>query len=129
MSVAKVLIAEDEASVRSLICLTLDSGGFEILEVEEGTSAVLTARREHPALLFLDWAMPGKSGIDVCRELRADPLTSQIRIVMLTARSEEDGREAALAAGADDYITKPFSPLELLDKVSEVLGPDALLVD
>jgi DNA-binding response OmpR family regulator len=126
---SKVLIAEDEASVRALIRTTLDSGGFEIFEVEDGGSAIETARRERPELIFLDWSMPGKSGIEVCRELRAGDNSEQTRIVMLTARRSDEDRRAAIEAGANDYITKPFSPLQLLDKVSDVLGPDVLTGD
>jgi DNA-binding response OmpR family regulator len=124
---AKILIAEDDGTVRSLIRMTLDSGQTEILEVDDGTAALELARRELPELIFLDWSMPGSSGLEVCRALRADPQTAQIKVVMLTARSESSDRAAGLEAGADDYITKPFSPLQLLDKVTEVLGPDALI--
>jgi len=124
---AKILIAEDDATVRSLIRMTLDSGQTEILEVEDGEEALQVARRELPELIFLDWSMPGSSGIEVCRALRADPDTAHIKIVMLTARSDSLDREEGFAAGADEYITKPFSPLHLLDKVLEVLGPDALI--
>ena len=124
---AKILIAEDDAAVRSLIRMTLDSGQTEILEVEDGTAALELARKELPELIFLDWSMPGSTGIEVCRTLRENPETAQIKVVLLTARSERSDREAGFEAGADDYITKPFSPLQLLDKVTEVLGPDALI--
>ena len=124
---AKILIAEDDAAVRSLIRMTLDSGQTEILEVEDGTAALELARKELPELIFLDWSMPGSTGIEVCRALRENPETAQIKVVMLTARSDSRDREAGFEAGADDYITKPFSPLQLLDKVTEVLGPDALI--
>lgn len=123
---AKILIAEDESSVRSLIRLTLESGQTEIFEADNGADAVDVARRELPELIFLDWSMPGLSGIEVCVALRDDPATAQIKIVMLTARSDGRDRVAGLDAGADVYITKPFSPLQLLDKVVEVLGPGAL---
>ena len=122
-----VVIAEDEASVRWLIRMTLDTGGFEIVEVEDGYSAIDAARRLRPAVLFLDWTMPGLSGLEVCSALRAHPPCSVTKIVMLTARSDEQDRVAALEAGADDYITKPFSPLQLLDKINDVLGPEAVL--
>jgi|SRR5262245_59831206 len=122
----KVLIAEDDASIRALIRLTLDSGRFEILEAQDGDSALDTARAERPDLLFLDWNMPGLDGVDVCRALRAEPGTAGAKIVLVTARAQPEDRRVALDAGADDYITKPFSPLSLLDKVTEVLGPDAL---
>jgi two-component system phosphate regulon response regulator PhoB len=125
--VAKILIAEDDGAVRSLIRMTLDSGQTDILEVDDGTTALALARSELPELIFLDWSMPGSSGIEVCRALRDDPETAQIKVVMLTARSDSSDRQAGLDAGADDYITKPFSPLQLLDKVTEVLGPDALI--
>jgi CheY-like chemotaxis protein len=124
---AKILIAEDDGAVRSLIRMTLDSGQTQILEVDDGSAALELARSELPELIFLDWSMPGASGIEVCRALRDDPETARIKVVMLTARSESSDREVGLAAGADDYITKPFSPLQLLDKVTEVLGPDALI--
>lgn len=124
---AKVLIAEDDAGIRSLIRLTLDTGGFQIFEVEDGASAVEVASAERPELIFLDWGMPVRSGIEVCRELRARGAGPETKIVMLTARSQEADRRAGLDAGADDYMTKPFSPLELLEKVSEALGPDAIL--
>jgi two-component system alkaline phosphatase synthesis response regulator PhoP len=125
--VAKILIAEDDRAVRSLIRLTLDSGQTQILEVEDGKGALEVAYTELPELIFLDWSMPGSDGLAVCRALRGEPRTAHIKIVMLTARSDDSDRQAALEAGADDYITKPFSPLELLDKVTEVLGPDALI--
>ncbi len=124
---AKILIAEDDAAVRSLIRMTLDSGQTEILEVDDGAAALELARSELPELIFLDWSMPGSTGIEVCRALRENPETAQIKVVLLTARSERGDREAGFEAGADDYITKPFSPLQLLDKVTEVLGPDALI--
>lgn len=124
---AKILIADDEASVRSLIRLTLDSGHTEIFEVADGVAAIEVALRELPDLVFLDWGMPGRSGIEVCRALRAAAAATPMKIVMLTARSAERDRVVGLAAGVDDYITKPFSPVQLLDKVIEVLGPDALI--
>ena len=95
--------------------------------MEDGTAALDVARRERPELIFLDWSMPGATGLEVCRALRADAETAHIKVVMLTARTERGDREAGFDAGADDYITKPFSPVELLDKVSEVLGPGALI--
>ena len=124
---ARILIAEDDPTVRALIQMTLDSGATEILEVEDGKAALTVAYRKLPELIFLDWSMPGTDGLAVCRALRDDPRTADIKIVMLTARSDEDDRAAAYAAGADDYITKPFSPVQLLDKVIEVLGADALI--
>ena len=124
---AKVLIADDQPNMRQLVRLTLDSGHFEILEAADGNAALEVARRERPDLVFLDWTMPGLSGVEVCRALRADPATAGMRIVMLTARSQPGDRDHAEGMGADDYITKPFSPIQLLEKVRDVLGPEALL--
>ena len=124
---AKVLIADDQANMRQLVRLTLETGRFEIFEAPDGESALAVARREHPDLVFLDWTMPGLPGVDVCRALRDDPAHDGMRIVMLTARTQNEDREAAHAVGVDDYITKPFSPIELLEKVRDVLGPEALL--
>ena len=126
---AKILIAEDDPTVRALIQMTLDSGASEILEVEDGKAALEVAHRDLPELIFLDWSMPGSDGLAVCRALREHPRTADIKIVMLTARSDAEDRAAGLDAGADDYITKPFSPVQLLDKVIEVLGPDALIAE
>jgi DNA-binding response OmpR family regulator len=124
---AKVLIADDQANMRRLVRLTLETGRFEIFEAPDGDAALEVARREHPDLVFLDWTMPGLPGVEVCRALRQDPANAGMRIVMLTARSQGDDRELARAMGADDYITKPFSPIQLLEKVHDVLGPEALL--
>ena len=123
----KVLIADDQEAIRDVIRLTLDSGHFDILEAGDGASALELARAERPDVLFLDWSMPGPSGLDVCRALRDDPRTSTTKIVMVTGHVGVEEQAAGFAAGADDYITKPFSPLELLDKVSEVLGPEAFI--
>ena len=119
---AKILIADDDAALRSLIALTLDSGQTDVVEAEDGTTALDVARREAPDLIFLDWSMPGRSGVEVCRALRDDPRTAATKVVMVTARTDESDRRTGLDAGADDYITKPFSPVQLLDKVNEVLA-------
>ena len=124
---AKVLIADDQPNRRQLVRLTLESGHFESLEAPDGDAARAVARAERPDLLFLDWTMPGLAGVEVCRALREDPQTSGMRIVMLTARSQDSDRLHAQEMGADDYITKPFSPIQLLEKVRDVLGPEALL--
>jgi DNA-binding response OmpR family regulator len=123
----KVLIADDQPTMRQLVRLTLETGRFEIFEAPDGEAALEVARREHPDLVFLDWTMPGMPGVEVCRALRDDPRFDGMRIVMLTARSQDDDRATAEELGADDYITKPFSPIQLLEKVRDVLGPEALL--
>ena len=127
MSVPTVLVADDDARMRELVRATLDTGRFVVIEAADGAAAVRAAKAERPALVFLDWTMPELSGVEVCRCLRADTDTAGAKIVMLTARSQEFDRLEALEAGADDYFTKPFSPLALLEKVRDVLGPDAVV--
>src|SRR4051794_24985215 len=103
---AKVLIADDQANMRQLVRLTLETGRFQIFEAPDGDTALEVARRERPDLVFLDWTMPGLPGVEVCRALREDAAHATMRIVMLTARSQKQDRETARAVGADDYITK-----------------------
>ena len=123
----KVMLIEDEEAVRLLLRLTLELGSVEIVEAPDGESAIEKFVAERPDVVFLDWVLPGRSGVEVCRELRAQPATDETTLIMLTARSGDEDRRAGLAAGADDYISKPFSPEQLLDKLREVLGPKALL--
>ena len=123
----KVMLVEDEESVRLLLRLTLEVGSIEIVEAPDGETAVDTYLEERPDVVFLDWALPGRSGVEVCREIRDQPSAEETKIIMLTARTGEDQRREGLAAGADDYISKPFSPEHLLDKLREILGPRALL--
>jgi DNA-binding response OmpR family regulator len=118
----KLMIADDEAGVRSLVRMTLDTGDYEIIEAADGEEALALAREHRPELLLLDAMMPKRSGFDVCRELKEDRETNGTTVVMLTARAQEADRDRGTAAGADDYFTKPFSPLALLEKVEEVLG-------
>jgi two-component system phosphate regulon response regulator PhoB len=123
----KVMLVEDEEAVRLLLRLTLEVGSIEIVEAPDGDSAVETYLAERPDVVFLDWALPGRSGVEVCREIRGRQQAEETKIIMLTARSGEEQRREGLAAGADDYISKPFSPEQLLDKLREILGPRALL--
>lgn len=118
----KLLIADDEPGVRRLVRMTLESESYEILEACDGAEALAMAREHKPALVFLDVMMPEMSGVEVCEELKSDPATSSITIIMLTAKAQEADRETGSGAGADDYFTKPFSPLALLTKVDEVLN-------
>lgn len=117
------MIADDEPGVRRLVRMTLESESYEILEASDGAEALALVREHKPALVFLDVMMPEMSGVEVCAQLKSDPETSQITIIMLTAKAQEADREAGAGAGADDYFTKPFSPLALLTKVDEVLNP------
>lgn len=116
-----MLIAEDDDSLRALLRLSIDVGGLDIAETADGTAALDLARRTPPDVVLLDWMMPGISGLDLCRALRADPATAGATIVMVTARALPRDRDAALAAGADHYIAKPFSPGALLATVRHAL--------
>lgn len=118
----KLLIADDEDGVRRLVRMTLESEDYDIIEAADGAEALECARAHKPELMFLDVMMPEMSGVEVCKELKSDPATSGITVIMLSAKAQEADRDAGLEAGADDYFTKPFSPLALLSKVDEVLG-------
>jgi len=122
-----ILIADDESALRALVRATLDSGRLRILEAADGDEAVAVARAEHPDLILLDWSMPGRTGLEVARELRADPSTADIQIVMLTARTLAFDQTAARDVGVDAYMTKPFSPRALLDLVRKRFGSEVLL--
>lgn len=118
----KLLIADDEPGVRALVRMTLLSESYEIIEATDGREALECARDDRPSMVLLDVMMPGPSGFDVCRELKSDPATAAITVVMLTAQAQDYDRDRGLAVGADAYFTKPFSPVALLKKVDEVFG-------
>ena len=117
-----VLVADDDADIRDLVAFKLEQAGLEVIAVEDGESALEEARARQPALGVLDISMPGLSGIDVCRMLRADPATAGMLIIMLTARVQEQDVEGGFSAGADDYVTKPFSPRELVSRIQALLS-------
>ncbi len=116
----KLLIADDEPAVRALVHVTLEGDDYVILEAADGAEALEVSRFERPSLVLLDIMMPRLDGIEVCRQLKADPDTRGIVVVMLTAQAQERDRDRGLAAGADDYFTKPFSPLALLRMVESL---------
>jgi DNA-binding response OmpR family regulator len=120
-----LLIVDDEDGVRSLVRMTLDSDSLEILEAKEGHQALEVARAHHPDLILLDVMLPDLSGIEICRELKSDPLMASTKIVMLTAKAQQSDLGEAEEAGADGYFTKPFSPIALTQKVEAILGPDS----
>jgi two-component system, OmpR family, phosphate regulon response regulator PhoB len=117
----RVLIAEDDDSLRTLIRLSVDIGDLDIDEAPDGETAIVMAHENPPDIALLDWAMPGLTGLDVCRALRADPRSANALIVVVTARVLRGDREEALEAGADHYLGKPFSPVELLEIVRHAL--------
>ena len=119
----KVMLADDEESILALVAATLeDEDRYQLILSRDGAEAISLARREKPALLFLDIMMPIVDGYQVCRTLKQDPETASIKIIMLTALAQQFERDQAEMAGADDYFTKPFSPTALIEKVDEVLG-------
>ena len=117
----KVLVADDEADVLNLVCNNLKAAGFTPLRAEDGPTAVEQARSHLPSLIVLDLMLPGMSGLEVCKSLKAEPATKNIPIVMLTAKADEVDRILGFELGADDYMTKPFSPRELVLRVQSVL--------
>ncbi|WP_416366266.1 phosphate regulon transcriptional regulator PhoB [Nisaea sp.] len=117
----KILIVEDEAPIVTLLRYNLEREGFEVLEAGDGEEAILLAMEKTPDLILLDWMLPLLSGVEVCRRLRRTPETKGIPVIMLTARGDEGDRIRGLNAGADDYITKPFSPSELIARIRAVL--------
>lgn len=115
-----ILVCDDEEVLRTLIGAAL-SDGYALVEARDGDEALERARTERPDLIILDMMMPGRSGLDVLPELRSDPDVGATPVVMLTARTQAADREAAAAAGADRFLAKPFSPLELSRLVAELL--------
>ncbi len=116
-----ILIVEDEEPLTLLLRYNLEAEGYEVDEVARGDEAEIRLRERVPDLLVLDWMLPGLSGIELCRRLRARAETAQLPILMLTARGEEDERIRGLATGADDYVIKPFSVPELMARVQALL--------
>ena len=117
----RILIVEDEEALTMLLRYNLEAGGFEVETVARGDDADVRLKEGVPDLIILDWMLPGLSGIELCRRLRARPDTRQLPIIMLTARGEESERVRGLATGADDYVVKPFSVPELMARVSALL--------
>ncbi len=117
----KILVADDEPDVLHLVAANFRAAGWEVLTAEDGPGALAEMREKGADLIVLDLMLPGLSGLEVCRMLKGDPATAAIPIVMLTAKAEEVDRIVGLELGADDYLTKPFSPRELVLRVKNVL--------
>jgi two-component system phosphate regulon response regulator PhoB len=117
----RILIVEDEPSIAELISVNLSHAGFIVKAALQADEALIHIRQEMPDLLILDWMLPGKSGVQFARELRASEVGKSLPILMLTAKGEELDKVAGLDAGADDYVTKPFSPKELIARVRALL--------
>ena len=118
---ARILIVEDEEALTMLLRYNLEAEGYEVDSVARGDEAETRLKEKTPDLIVLDWMLPGLSGIELCRRLRARPQTQALPIIMLTARGEESEKVRGLATGADDYIVKPFSVPELLARVKALL--------
>jgi DNA-binding response OmpR family regulator len=114
-------LADDDAALRRLIVATLGSENFHLLQASDGEEALRIAREQHPDLVLLDINMPRVDGLTVCEQLKGTPETAGIRVVVLTGRGADADRARARAAGVDDYFMKPFSPVQLLDKVYALL--------
>ena len=116
-----ILIIEDEKDIIKMLEYNLKKEGFKTLAVRNGEDAIDMAKSEHPELVILDLMLPGIDGLEVCKTLKADSKTSSIPIIMLTAKSQESDKVVGLELGADDYMTKPFSPRELIARIKAVL--------
>lgn len=117
----KLLIADDDPSIRLLVKATLASEPYEVLEAASGDAALGLARKERPGLVVLDVRMPGLDGLAVCRLIKRDPDLHGVAVIMLTSARELTDRKAGEAAGADYYLTKPFSPIELLGAIDRFI--------
>jgi len=121
MNGKSILIVDDEAPIREMIAVALEMAGYECLEADNAQQAHALVVDRKPDLILLDWMLPGTSGIELARRLKRDEMTMDIPIIMLTAKAEEDNKVQGLEVGADDYITKPFSPRELVARLKAVL--------
>lgn len=117
----KILVVEDEKDIVKMLRYNLEKEGFKVIDARDGEDALDLAVRQHPDLILLDLMLPGMDGLEVCKVLKKESKTSSIPIIMLTAKSQESDKVVGLELGADDYITKPFSPRELTARIKAVL--------
>ena len=119
----KILIVDDQLDIRRLVEITLSVENYRIIQAESGREAINIVKAEKPDLIIMDISMPGEiDGLEATRILKNDPETKGCLIILLTAKGQKNDRKRGITAGADDYFVKPFSPLELIQKVEEVLG-------
>jgi CheY-like chemotaxis protein len=121
LAMRSVLIADDEPSMRLLVHATIESDDYTVIEAVDGAEAWAMIQQHKPSLVLLDVQMPGQTGLDVLRLVKADPDLIGTRVILLTSKAQESDVEKGLIAGADFYLTKPFSPLDLLTRVDEAL--------
>lgn len=119
---ARILVADDDEDIRMLVVMRLQHSGHDVAQAGDGAAAVESCRQDAPDLVVLDLMMPGMNGLDACRTIRSDPALASTPVILLTARAQSSDVEAGLAAGADDYITKPFSPRDLAERVDALLA-------
>ena len=119
---ARIVVADDDVDIRELVEFKLATLGHDVVAVADGAAAVDACRARRPDLAVLDVMMPGVSGLDAIRAIRADPLLADLPVILLTARAQESDVETGFDSGADDYITKPFSPRELAGRVEALLS-------
>ena len=117
----KVLVVDDEAPIREMLVFVLEQNGFQAIEAEDYDSAIAARVEPYPDMVLLDWMLPGGSGIQIAKKFKQNEHTRQIPIIMLTARGEEEDKVRGLEVGADDYVTKPFSPKELMARIKAVI--------
>ena len=122
---ALVVVADDDPITSELLVFRLEAEGLEVVAAEDGVGALEAVREHVPDIAVLDVHMPGMSGFDVCRELRRDPATDRVPVIMLTASAQEADVATGFDSGADDYVVKPFNPRELSDRVRAVLARSA----
>jgi len=121
----RILIAEDERDIRDLIAFTLRFAGYEVLTANNGEEAVQMTQKELPDLVLTDVRMPKMTGYEACKQIKADPTTQHIPVVFLSAKGQEAEVQSGMAAGADEYLLKPFAPDQLTRKVAEILSKPA----
>lgn len=117
----RILVVEDEAPIREMVCFVLEQNGYQPIEADDYDAAIARLVEPFPDLVLLDWMIPGGSGIQVIKHMKRDSQLREIPVMMLTARGEEEDRVKGLETGADDYLTKPFSPKELVARVKAIL--------
>jgi len=117
----KILVVEDEAPIRDMLCFVLEQNGYQAVTAEDFESAVNALVEPYPDLVLLDWMLPVGSGIHIAKKMKQQDLTRNIPIIMITARGEEEDKVRGLEVGADDYVTKPFSPKELMARIKAVI--------
>ena len=122
MSGQKILVVDDDPHVIRSLTFVLKKEGYDVSSATNGEEAMAHFRESKPSLMFLDVMMPKKNGYGVCQDVKSDPALSDIYVIMLTAKGQEADREKGLSSGADEFITKPFSPMKVIGRVREVLG-------